>query len=74
MRNTTLETEKQELNTHIRSLKRQRFWSIIFGMFGLFIIFVANFPDAAEMLFSDKTVLTNLVTVVVTVAVVRWVS
>lgn len=74
MRNTTLETEKEELQSTIKSLRRQRFLFTVFGI-GLFLILLAaTFPDAVEDFFLNTAVATNLLTVIVTAIVVRWVS
>ena len=74
MRNTTLETEKEELQLSIQLLKRQRSFCIFFGICASCIILVSRFPDVAEDFLMNTAVVTNLLTVVVTATVVRWMS
>jgi flagellar biosynthesis component FlhA len=74
MRNTTLETEKEELQNTIKYLRRQRSLCTVFGILAVLIIIAASFPDAVEDFLFTTTVATNLVTVILTAVVVRWIS
>jgi len=74
MRNTTLESEKEELQGSISALKKQRFLSIIFGIFGVLIMLAANFPDQAEAILSDSSVLSHVVCVALTFLLAKFFS
>lgn len=72
MRNTTLETEKNELEGVITRLRRQRLMGMIFSFIGLLLVIVFNFPDATEAILSDWSFISHVLCVVMTVLLVKF--
>ena len=72
MRNTTLEVEKEELQSEIKRLRTRQFRQLAFVLFILFVWTVYQWPKFYEDMLEDGTMMTVLCSVFSTLLVSRF--